>query len=159
MLPTVAAGQDAPIGSTTREQLQMNTQITRTNTPSVTQRYGRLFGTRVATGAALIFAGGLLALQQMGYLHAVALSHSWPIIVIVLALVQIGSSLNAPRQRGWSLLLFGDWLFANTMTDWTYAQFTWPILLAGVGAVMIFRAIEQRRTGDRDQMHGSHYAT
>jgi hypothetical protein len=132
----------------------MTTQITRTNTPN-----GKIFGTRVATGTALIFAGGLLGLQQMGFLHAIALSHSWPIIVIVLALIQIGSSLNAQRQRGWSLLLFGDWLFANTMTDWTYAQFTWPILLAGVGAVMIFRAIEQRRTGDRDQMHGSHYAT
>jgi hypothetical protein len=133
----------------------MTTQITRTNTAGT----GKLFGTRVATGAALIGAGGLLALQQMGYLHAIALSHSWPVIVIVLALMQIGSSLKAPRQRGWTLLLFGDWLFANTMTDWNYAQFTWPILLAGVGAVMIFRAIEQRRTGDHEEVHGSHYAT
>jgi hypothetical protein len=134
----------------------MTTQLTRT-TASATDN--KPFGARIASGAALIFAGGLLALQQLGYLHAVALSHSWPIIIIVLALIQIGSSLNAPRQRGWSLLLFGDWLFANTMTDWTYAQFTWPILLAGVGAVMIFRAIEQRRSGDHDEMHGSHYAT
>jgi hypothetical protein len=133
----------------------MTTQLTQT--PSTA--HSRPFGIRVASGAALILAGGLLALQQMGYLHAVALSHSWPIIVIVLALIQIGSSLKAPRQRGWSLLLFGDWLFANTMTDWTYAQFTWPILLAGVGTVMILRAIEQRRTGDHPEMHGSHYAT
>jgi hypothetical protein len=135
----------------------MSTQITRTTTTSVSK--GNPFGTKIATGAALILAGGLLALQQMGYLHAVALSHCWPIVIIVLALMQIGSSLNAPRQRGWTLLLFGDWLFANTMTDWAYAQFTWPILLAGVGAVMIFRAIEQRRSGDHDEIHGSHYAT
>ena len=133
----------------------MTIQLTRTTTLSA----GNPFGTKIAAGTALIVAGGLLALQQLGYLHAVALSHSWPIIVIVLALVQIGGSLNAPRQRGWSLLLFGDWLFANTMTDWTYAQFTWPVLLAGVGAAMIFRAIEQRRIGHQEQMHGSHYAT
>lgn len=132
---------------------------TRTHITLSNETTGKLFGTRVATGAALILAGGFLAIQQMGYLHAVALSHSWPIVVIVLALLQIGSSLKAPRQRGWTLLLFGDWLFANTMTDWTYAQFTWPILLAGVGAVMIFRAIEQRRHGDHEQIPGSHYAT
>jgi hypothetical protein len=133
----------------------MTTQPTRT-----TARFARNpFGTKIAAGSALIIAGGLLALQQMGYLHAVALSHSWPIIVIMLALVQIGGSLNAPRQRGWSLLLFGDWLFANTMTDWAYAQFTWPVLLAGIGAVMILRAIEQRRTGGQEAMRGSHYAT
>jgi hypothetical protein len=132
----------------------MTTQLTRTASPM-----GKPFGLSIASGAALVFAGGLLALQQMGYLHAVALSHSWPIVIIVLALFQIGSSLKSPRQRGWSLLLFGDWLFANTMTDWTYAQFTWPILLAGVGAVMIFRAIEQRRSGDHEEIHGSHYAT
>ena len=107
-----------------------------------------------------MFAGGLLAAQQMGYLHSVALSHSWPIVIIVLALFQIGSSLKSPRQRGWTLLLFGDWLFANTMTDWTYALFTWPILLAGVGAVMIFRAIELALCiSDQQEIHGSHYAT
>jgi hypothetical protein len=132
----------------------MTTQLTQT-----TSTLGKPFGLSIASGAALVFAGGLLALQQMGYLHALALSHSWPIVIIVLALFQIGSSLKSPRQRGWSLLLFGDWLFANTMTDWAYAQFTWPILLAGVGAVMIFRAIEQRRSGDHEEIHGSHYAT
>ena len=136
----------------------MSTQITRFSSQSV-QAGSKPFGLRIASGAALVFAGGLLALQQMGYLHAVALSHSWPIVVIVLALFQIGASLNARRQRGWSLLLFGDWLFANTMTDWAYAQFTWPVLLAAVGAVMIFRAIEQRHSGQQDDMHGSHYAT
>jgi Domain of unknown function (DUF5668) len=132
----------------------MTTQLTQTLSP-----LGKPFGLSIASGAALVFAGALLALQQMGYLHAVALSHSWPIVIIVLALFQIGSSLKSPRQRGWTLLLFGDWLFANTMTDWTYAQFTWPILLAGGGAVMIVRAIEQRRTGDHEEIHGSHYAT
>ena len=135
----------------------MTTKITRTTSPLVDN--GKPFGMRIVTGAALVLAGGLLALQQIGYLHAVALSHSWPILIIVLALIQIGTSLNAARGRGWTLLLFGDWLFANTMTDWTYAHFTWPILLAGVGAVMIGRAFKQRRHGDQDEMHGSHYAT
>jgi len=47
---------------------------------------------------------------------------------------------------GGLLLLLGDWLFANTMTNWAYAQITWPIILTGVGALMIFRAI-----GNRDE--------
>jgi hypothetical protein len=117
------------------------------------------FGARIVSGSALIIAGAILALQQAGYLQFIALSHSWPLIVILLALVQLGITMNDSRQKGWTLLLFGDWLFANTMTDWSYAQFTWPVLIVGVGAVMIVRAISQRYQSDPATNHGNHYAT
>jgi hypothetical protein len=80
-------------------------------------------------GMALIITAGLLLLQ-MGFLHV----------------LNIG--------RGWSLLLIGDWLFANTLTDWVYAQISWPMLLAAAGAAMIFRAI-----GRREPAHYYHHAT
>jgi hypothetical protein len=117
------------------------------------------FGTRIAAGTALIIAGSVLALQQAGYLQFIALSHAWPLVIILFALVQIGMTLNAARQHGWALLLLGDWLFANTMTDWVYAQYTWPVLLAAVGVMMIFRAINRRHLNDPAELRGSHYAT
>jgi len=112
--------------------------------------------TRFIAGAAFMVTGGLLLLQQAGYLHAIDMHRNWPLILIAFAIVQLGMSINEARQRGWRLLLLGDWLFANTMTNWAYAQLTWPIILMGVGALMIFRAIGRRSDAERrDKL--SHY--
>jgi hypothetical protein len=68
---------------------------------------------------------------------------------------------------GLLLLLLGDSLFANTMTNWAYAQLTWPIILTGAGALLIFRAIGRRGESDRrdelshdvERANQGHYAT
>ncbi len=103
----------------------------------------RHFGVRFIAGVAMVMTGGLLLLQQAGYLHAINLGRSWPLILIAFAIVQLGTTMNKSRQRGWGLLLLGDWLFANTMTDWAYAQITWAILLTSLGAAMIVRAMRR----------------
>ena len=56
------------------------------------------------------------------------------------------------------LLLLGDWLFANTMTNWAYAQISWPIILTGAGALMIIRAIGRRDELDRRDESVQRYA-
>ena len=109
----------------------------------------KTYGTRFIAGGALIVTGGLLLLQQAGYLHAVDIARGWPLILIAFAIVQLGMSINESRQRGWGLLLLGDWLFANTMTNWAYAEISWPIILTVAGALMIIRAIGRRDESDR----------
>lgn len=124
-------------------------------------------GTRFIAGGAMMVTGVLLLLQQAGYLHALDIARGWPIILIAFAIVQLGMSINDSRQRGWGLLLLGDWLFANTMTNWAYAQISWPIILTGAGALMIVRAIGRRGESDRreESVHRDrhanigHYAT
>jgi hypothetical protein len=101
----------------------------------------KLNATRLIAGGALTITGALLLLQQAGYLHMIDIARGWPILLIAFGILQLGTSIKESRQRGWGLLLLGDWLFANTMTNWAYAQITWPIILAGAGALMIFRAI------------------
>ena len=127
----------------------------------------RTFGRRFIAGGALMITGGLLLLQQAGFLHSIDLARGWPVILIAFAILQLGSSINESRQRGWGLLLVGDWLFANTMTNWAYAEITGPIILAGAGALMIIRAIGRRGESDRrdESVHRyafaniGHYAT
>ena len=94
---------------------------------------------RLLTGGAMIVAGALLALQAVG--HSVYLGRSWPLFIIVLAFAQLGATLKEGRQQGWGLLLAGDWLFANSMTDWAYVQISVPVLLAGIGLMIIIRGI------------------
>ncbi len=127
----------------------------------------KFLGTRLIAGAAMIASGGLMLAQQAGYLHALDVARGWPIILIAFAIVQLGMSINESRQRGWGLLLLGDWLFANTMTNWAYAVITGPIILAGAGALMTIRAIGRRGESDRrdESVHRyafaniGHYAT
>ena len=103
------------------------------------------------TGVALVTAGILLTRQPAGLLHSVDLAHSWPLIVIVLAFVQMVATLRERHQQGWGLLLAGDWLLANTMTDWAYVQFSVPVLLAGLGLMTIVRGLSDRsRRSDED---------
>jgi len=105
------------------------------------------------TGGAMIVAGALLALQAVG--HSVDLSRSWPLFIIVLAFVQLAATLKERHLQGWSLLLAGDWLFANSMTDWAYVQISVPVLLAGIGLMIIIRGIRNYNRGSDE----NHYAT
>jgi len=103
------------------------------------------------TGVALVTAGILLTRQPAGLLHSVDLAHSWPLIVIVLAFVQMVATLRERHQQGWGLLLAGDWLLANTMTDWAFVQFSVPVLLAGLGLMTIVRGLsDHSRRSDED---------
>ncbi len=100
---------------------------------------------RRATGATLVLVGGFLTLHEAGLFPRFELARSWPVFIITLAFVKLGATLNARRQEGWGLLFIGDWLFANTMTDWAYVQFSASLLLAAIGVVMMLRAAERNR--------------
>jgi hypothetical protein len=92
-------------------------------------------------GIGLVTAAALLARQPVELLHSVDLAHGWPLFVIVLAFVQMIATLNELHQQGWGLLLAGDWLLANTMTDWAYVQISVPVLLAGLGLMTIIHGL------------------
>jgi hypothetical protein len=94
-------------------------------------------GTRLIAGTILVIAGGALALGNSGLFNAVELQRSWPVVLIAMALAQLAVTMRSPRLSGWGLLLLGDWLFMNTMTDWAYQQLGWPLLMTGVGSWII----------------------
>jgi hypothetical protein len=102
------------------------------------------------TGIALVTAAALLTRQPVGPLHSVDIAHGWPLFIIVLAFVQLVATLKERRQQGWGLLLAGDWLLANTMTDWAYVQISVPVLLGGLGLMTIVRGLRDH-SGNSDE--------
>lgn len=98
------------------------------------------FTASLMTGVALVTAGALL-LRQGELPHSVDLMQIWPLFVIVLAFAQMVATVKERHQQGWGLLLAGDWLLANTMTNWAYIEFSVPVLLAGLGLMTIFRGL------------------
>ncbi|HEX3604223.1 MAG TPA: hypothetical protein VHU43_09030 [Steroidobacteraceae bacterium] len=87
---------------------------------------------RLVAGTIAAIAAGLLGLVCSGFLNAVDLQRGWPLVLIAPALAQLALTMRSPRLRGLGLLLLGNWLFMNTMTDWAYEQYSLPLLLVGV---------------------------
>jgi hypothetical protein len=105
-------------------------------------------------GVALVTAGALLMRQSVELLHSIDLVQNWPVFVVVLAFAQMVATAKERHQQGWGLLLAGDWLLANTMTNWAYVQFSVPVLLAGLGLMSIIRALRDH-SGHLDQDHAT----
>jgi hypothetical protein len=106
-------------------------------------------GTRFVLGGLLIISGVAISLSQLGLLPTIDIGRAWPIFLIIIGLARIGATLASRRQHGWALLLVGDWLLLNTMSDWTYVQASLPFLIVGFGALMVYRAMSDRRPAQR----------
>jgi hypothetical protein len=113
------------------------------------------FTASLMTGVALVTAGALLMRQGVELPHPVDLMQIWPLFVIVLAFAQMVATVKERHQQGWGLLLAGDWLLANTMTNWAYIEFSVPVLLAGLGLMTIIRGLRDHSR----QLSEDHRAT
>ena len=110
------------------------------------------FTASLMIGVGLVTAGALLMRQGVELPHSVDLVQSWPLFVIVLAFAQMVATVKERHQQGWGLLLAGDWLLANTMTNWVYIEFSVPVLLAGLGLMTIIRGLRDH-SGHSDEDH------
>ena len=110
------------------------------------------FTVALLIGVALVTAGALLMRQAADLSHSVDLAQSWPLFVIVLAFAQMVATIKERHQQGRGLLLAGNWLLANTMTNWAYIQFSVPVLLAGLGLMTIIRGLRDY-SGQSDENH------
>lgn len=112
------------------------------------------FTTTLMVGVALVTAAVLLMRPSVDFANSVNLVQSWPLLIVVLAFAQMVATIKERHQQGWGLLLAGNWLLANTMTNWAYIQFTVPVLLGGLGLMTIIRWLRDD-SGQSDEDHGT----
>jgi uncharacterized membrane protein HdeD (DUF308 family) len=125
------------------QQLERSQMSTRSKDP---------FTASLLMGVALVTTGALLLRQSIELPNSVDLVQIWPLFVIVLAFAQMVVTVKERHQQGWGLLLAGDWLLANTMTNWSYVQFSVPVLLAGLGLMSIIGGLSDQN-GILDENH------
>jgi hypothetical protein len=101
-------------------------------------------GTRFVLGGLLIIGGVVISLSQLGLFPPIDVGRIWPMFLVLIGLARIGTTLGARRQHGWALLLVGDWLLLNTMSNWIYMQASLPFLIVGFGVLMVSRALSGR---------------
>jgi hypothetical protein len=120
--------------------------------PQMSTRSKDPFTASLLMGVALVTTGALLMRQSVELPNSVDLVQIWPLFVIVLAFAQMVVTVKERHQQGWGLLLAGDWLLANTMTNWAYVQFSVPVLLAGLGLMSIIGGLRDH-SGVLDENH------
>ncbi len=94
--------------------------------------------TRVVIGAALIWAGLVFVLEQLGYLHAgEILGHWWPAVIVTLGLV----SFSKREQVGPAVVtLVGALLLLLTLGVITAGMF-WPVVLGVIGLSLLVTGV------------------
>jgi hypothetical protein len=112
--------------------------------PHMSTRSSDPFTASLLVGVALITAGVLIMRQPAAFAHSIDFAQTWPLFVVVLAFAQMVATVRERHQQGFGLLLAGNWLLANTMTNWTYIEFSVPVLLAGLGLMTIIRGLRDR---------------
>lgn len=101
------------------------------------RRQGRGDHNSLVPGLILVLIGSAFLLDHMGILPVDHLWRLWPVILIVVGAVKLVESCN--RAGGAILVLLGAFFLLTNLgilrISW---QEAWPILLIGVGVVMIF---------------------
>jgi uncharacterized membrane protein HdeD (DUF308 family) len=129
-----------------------STMEQRMERPQMSKRSNDPFTTSLLVGVGLVTAGVLLMRPSVDFANSVDLVQSWPLLIVVLAFAQMVATIRERHQQGWGLLLAGNWLLANTMTNWAYIQFSVPVLLAGLGLMTIIRGLrDYSGQSDEDQ--------
>jgi uncharacterized membrane protein HdeD (DUF308 family) len=135
----------------------IRTMEKRMERPHMSTRSTDPFTASLLIGVALATAGVLLMRPSVDLANSVDLVQSWPLFIVVLAFAQMVATIRERHQQGWGLLLAGNWLLANTMTDWAYVQFSVPVLLAGLGLMTIIRGLRDYSRQSKENHRATHH--
>jgi len=99
----------------------------------------------VYLGTAMILAGCLLFSNEFFSFNFFSLEYFWPVFVLIPGLIFEASFFMSGRNPGLLvpggiLTTIGMLFFFETITDWSFAEYTWPvyILAVAVGLAQLY---------------------
>lgn len=104
-----------------------------------------MFSTRLIVGLIIIFLGGTLLADNLGWIEARHLLRAlWPLVLVGVGVGMVRNPLHR-RSRGWGwvLITVGLWIFAAKI-GWVHislGQLFLPGILLFVGGVLVFRSL------------------
>ncbi|MBS1766201.1 MAG: hypothetical protein JST05_02190 [Acidobacteria bacterium] len=105
-------------------------------------------------GICVILFGLALTLDQLNVPHASFLVKLWPAILIALGAVKL-RQCEGFSGGGFALVLVGAFLLVDQFAPGDLMDSFWPLLLVGVGVMLVLKSLKQRRpplprSSDRD---------
>ena len=109
---------------------------------------GSRIGPGLVAGMIFIAIGTILLLDRLGILYAQDVLRFWPVILILIGLCSLLNRECVGGQVGGAILtVLGAILLVDRLGYWhVHFRDLWPLLLIAVGMLLLWRAVEGRRT-------------
>lgn len=103
------------------------------------------FSPKLVVGVAIIVAGLVLTLDNLGLIEAHTIFKLWPLVLVAMGLAKIRQDRTSTSLGGWFLVLGGAFLLLFTFGHGHLADALAPMLVVGVGILIVVKALKQNR--------------
>jgi predicted membrane protein len=103
------------------------------------------FSPKLVVGVAIIVAGLVLTLDNLGLIQAHTIFKLWPLVLVAMGVAKIRQDRAGSSMGGWFLVLGGAFLLLFTFGHGHLADALGPMLVVAVGILIVVKALKQNR--------------
>ncbi|GLH66687.1 LiaF transmembrane domain-containing protein [Geothrix edaphica] len=103
------------------------------------------FSPKLVVGVAIIVAGLVLTLDNLGLIQAHTIFKLWPLVLVAMGVAKIRQDRGGSSMGGWFLVLGGAFLLLFTFGHGHLADALGPMLVVAVGILIVVKALKQNR--------------
>ncbi|HLP30730.1 MAG: hypothetical protein H6P99_840 [Holophagaceae bacterium] len=103
------------------------------------------FSPKLVLGVAIIVAGLVLTLDNLGLIEAHTIFKLWPLVLVAMGIAKIRQDRSGGGMGGWFLVLGGVFLLLFTFSRGHLAEALAPMLVVAVGILIVVKALKQSR--------------
>jgi predicted membrane protein len=103
------------------------------------------FGPKLVLGVAIIVAGLVLTLDNLGLVEAHTIFKLWPLVLVAMGIAKLRQEGSSGGMGGWFLVLGGTFLLLFTFARGHLAEALAPMLVVAFGILIVIKALKQSR--------------
>jgi hypothetical protein len=103
------------------------------------------FSPKLVLGVAIIVAGLVLTLDNLGLIEAHTIFKLWPLVLVAMGIAKLRQEGSSGGMGGWFLVLGGTFLLLFTFARGHLAEALAPMLVVAFGILIVIKALKQSR--------------
>jgi predicted membrane protein len=103
------------------------------------------FSPKLVFGVAIIVAGLVLTLDNLGLIEAHTILKLWPLVLVAMGVAKLRQDRNSGGMGGWFLVVGGTFLLLVTFARGHLADALGPMLVVALGILIVVKALKQNR--------------
>ncbi len=103
------------------------------------------FSPKLVVGVAIIVAGLVLTLDNLGLIEAHTIFKLWPLVLVAMGFAKIRQEGNNGGMGGWFLVIGGAFLLLFSFARGRMSEALAPMLVVAVGILIVTKALKQNR--------------